>query len=99
MAFVETLPKRERSPVLKLWDMVKQMTDATSRDGMLIPLNMTAKLLSLSRTRIDQLVADGRLRRVTIDSHAFITENSLKEFASSERKHGRPLKVGFEDSK
>jgi hypothetical protein len=95
--FAEAYPKREKSKLARLWDMVSQMTDATSADGMLIPLSMAAKLLDLSRSRVDDIVRDGRLRRVTIDSHAFITENSIREFASVERKAGRPVKVGFKE--
>jgi hypothetical protein len=75
-----------------------QMLDENSDQGMLLPVMTTAKLLNLSRTRIDELCADGRLRRVVIDNHVFVGVKSLKAFAEVERKLGRPLKVDFKNS-
>lgn len=89
------MPKREKSKLVRLWDMVFQMLDENSEQGMLLPVMTAGKLLNLSRTRIDQLCKEGRLCRVVIDNHVFIGSKSIKAFADLERKTGRPLKVEF----
>jgi hypothetical protein len=91
--FVEALPKREKSKLARVWDMLKEMKAAVDAEGQLVPVNLTCKLLDVSRTRIDQFCAAGRLRRVTIGDHVFITEKSIVECARDERKSGRPLNV------
>jgi len=85
------MAKREKSKLAKVWDLVKQLRAATEEEGALIPVMLAAKCLDLSRTRIDDICRDGRLRRVTVDGHVFITEKSIVEFAKVERKNGRPL--------
>jgi len=95
--FVEALPKREKSKLAKVWDMVNHLKEAQARQGTLLPLTLAAKALDLSRTRVEQVVADGRLKRVEVDGHVFLTLDSVIEFASTERKNGRPLK--YLDSK
>ena len=92
-SFVEALPKTEKSRLVKVWDLFKQMKEISGTEGDLLPLMFAAKLLDLSRTRMDQLIADGRLKRYSLDGHVFITSNSIVEFAKTERKNGRPLKV------
>jgi hypothetical protein len=91
--FVEALPKREKSKLVRVWDTLKEMAAVVEREGNLVPVNLTCKLLDVSRTRIDQFCAAGRLRRLTIAGHVFITENSIIECAQDERKGGRPLNV------
>jgi hypothetical protein len=68
------------------------MEEISKTDGNLIPLTLAAKCLDLSRSRVDDLVRDGRLKRVDIDGHVFLTENSIVECAKIERKNGRPPK-------
>jgi hypothetical protein len=89
--FVEALPKREKSKLVKAWELLGHLREATEREGALVPVMLGAKCLDLSRTRIDSICADGRLRRVEVDGHIFITESSIVEFAKTERKNGRPL--------
>lgn len=91
--FVAALPKREKSKLAKAWDLMRQIRHYTDEDGSLVPVMLAAKCLDLSRSRIDSICADGRLRRVEIDGHVFITENSILEFGAMERKNGRPLKA------
>ncbi len=91
--FVEKLPKREKSRLAKAWDLFERMKAETAVHGQLVPLVLTAKLLNVGPSRIDQFVRDDRLTRVEIDGHVFITENSIVEFAKIERKNGRPLKL------
>ena len=91
--FVEALPKREKSKLSRVWDILKEMKAATDAQGQLVPVNLTCKLLDVGRTRVDQFCAEGRLIRVEVAGHVFITENSIVELAKSERKHGRPLNI------
>lgn len=91
--FTAAMPKPEKSKLAKCWALLQRMNEISKTEGDLVPLMLGAKCLGLSRSRIDQLVADGRLRRYTIDNHVFLTENSIVEFAKLERKEGRPLKV------
>jgi hypothetical protein len=91
--FVEALPKREKSKLARVWDMLREMKAAAEEDGQLVPVNFTCKLLDVGRTRVDQFCADGRLRRVEVAGHVFITENSIVELAREERKHGRPMNL------
>lgn len=91
--FVEALPKREKSKLAKAWDLFKEIKAVSATEGVLLPVNLTCRLLDLSRTRIDELCTDGRLRRIKIAEHVYITENSILEHARDERKNGRPLKL------
>jgi hypothetical protein len=90
--FVEGMPKREKSKVAKIWELFAFMKSVSQTEGELVPLTMACKLLDVSRSRIDQFVQDGRLKRVEFDGHVFITENSLVELAKVERVNGRPAK-------
>jgi len=91
--FVEQLPKRQKTKLVQVWELVQQMSEVIKTEGALLPPMLVAKALDLSRTRIDELCQDGRLKRMTIDGHVFITENSLVAFAKEERKNGRPLNL------
>ena len=91
--FVEALPKREKSELSRVWDLLSEMKAATDREGQLVPVNLTCQLLDVGRTRIDQFCAAGRLRRVVVAGHVFITEKSIVECARDERKSGRPLNI------
>lgn len=91
--FTATMPKREKSRLVKCWELLQRMKQISATEGDLVPLMMGAKLLGLSRSRVDDLVRDGRLKRYDIDGHVFLTENSIVECAKVERKHGRPFKV------
>jgi len=91
--FTAAMPKREKSRLVKVWELLGRMKQISETEGDLVPLMMGAKLLGLSRSRVDDLVRDGRLKRYEIDGHVFLTENSIVECAKVERKHGRPFKI------
>jgi len=91
--FTADMPKREKSKLVKCWELLQRMKAVSATEGSLVPLMMGAKLLGLSRSRVDDVVRDGRLKRVEIDGHVFLTENSIVEFAQVERKSGRPPKI------
>jgi hypothetical protein len=91
--FVEELPKREKSRLAKLWDHLAEVRAIQREHGMPIPVKFAADLAGVSHQRIMQIVEDGRLVVIEMQGHRYITENSFVEWAKSERKHGRPLKV------
>jgi hypothetical protein len=90
--FVETLPKREKSKLAKLWDHLAEVRSVTAEKGPIIPQVMAADLLSLSRSRIGQFVDEGRLEAVEIHGVRYVTADSVEAYAKVERLNGRPLK-------
>lgn len=88
--FVEALPKRERSKLVKLWDHLKEIKAATAEHGVLLPQHYAADLLGVSRQRVHVLVNEGRLLTVEVGGLRYVTENSMRSYAESERKGGRP---------
>ncbi len=89
--FVEQLPKREKSKLRKLWDVIGEMSDLVEKEGMMIPAPMAAKALGISRQRLHVLVQERRLQVILFHGHHYITEKALVEFAKEERKTGRPI--------
>ncbi len=100
--FVQGLPKTKRSRIAQVWATVRRMQEANVQEGGLLPVAVAAKALNVTRSRVDQLVGDGRLRRFEVDGHVFISGRSVAEFAWNERKIGRPglgaspLKIGID---
>lgn len=90
--FVQQLPHREKSKLVKLWDHFAAVRMAMDQHGMLVPVKLAAELAGVSRQRIDELVERDQLVRIDLAGHPFITENSFVQWAKSERKNGRPLK-------
>jgi hypothetical protein len=88
--FVAALPKREKGNVAKMWDLLKEMRQTSATEGQLLPTRFAAKLIGVSQQRVDQLMDSGKLMRIDVDGHPFVTENSLVAFAKSERAAGRP---------
>lgn len=89
--FVANLPKREKGRVARALDLVKELGDITEREGPLVPLSLAARVLGISRARLQQLVAGERIPFVLVQSHYFITKAALIAFAETERKAGRPV--------
>jgi hypothetical protein len=89
--FVGSLPKKEKSKLVCLWESVTLFKDMIDQNGPPVSYALAAKLLGLSRQRVAQIVASGRLKIITSpDGKSVITGNSLVEFARQERKEGRP---------
>lgn len=93
MPFLDTLPKREKSKLSKLWDHFQEVKAATAEHGVLLPQHYAADLLGVCRQRVHQLVNEGRLVSVEVGGLRYVTENSMMAFANSERKAGRPPKI------
>ena len=91
--FVEELPKREASKFVRVWENFQELSRLSKTEGMLIPQAFAAKVLGVHRSRVFQLVEEDRLKVVVVNGERFVTENSVVEYAKSERKAGRPVKV------
>lgn len=89
--FVAELPKREKSRLQLFWDRFKEVQALVAEKGTIVPPVVAAELLGISRQRVHELMQDGRLERVEWRGQVFITEHDLVEFASAERKAGRPM--------
>jgi hypothetical protein len=91
--FVETLPKREKSKLRKLWDELEDLRRVSAERGNLLPPAFVAELAGVSRQRIHELMGKGILERVEVNGRPFVTEGSLREWMSEERRVGRPPNV------
>ena len=91
--FVEGLPKREKSKLAKIMDLFNEARALSDVKGMLVPMAFAAKIVGVSRQRIDELCQKGQLERFYLGQQPFVTEASLIAWGQSERKAGRPLKL------
>lgn len=91
--FVDALPKRERKRVATVWERWEDCKLAMASKGTLIPATLAAALGDVHRSRIPQLCDAGKLERVVIEGHVFVTEASFLEWVRGERKTGRPFKA------
>lgn len=87
------LPQREKSRWAKALDAWNEYKAASSEHGGVVPVTLAAELGGVSQQRIHQLMHTGQLVRVDFGSHVCVGENSFVEWAKSERKGGRPLKL------
>jgi hypothetical protein len=78
-------PARKRSPL-------REMIDAISVHGPLLPQGFMHIALDMSRQRVHQLIADGRIATIHVAGKQFIPLAALDVFLSEERKTGRPAK-------
>jgi hypothetical protein len=91
--FVQGLAKREKGKLENLWEVLKRAKEIAEEKGMLLPARFAAKLLGVSQQRVGQLMDSGKLERVELNGHPFVTESSVTDYAMSERKAGRPVKI------
>lgn len=94
--FVETLPKREKGKLAKMWDHFNEIRAAMAANpemGMLVPQHLAAELLGVSKQRIWVLANEGRFECVHLGGQRLLSERSIIEYAKAERKGGRPCKV------
>lgn len=90
--FVAAMPKREKTRVQKVLEHFQTIKEISAKKGLLIPARLAAKMLDVTPQRINELMNNGTLERIEVDGHPFVTEDTVIEFASSERKSGRPSK-------
>lgn len=91
--FVGELPKCEKSKVAKLWDRLEEMRGLVEKHGVPVPVALAAEMLGVGRQRVYDLIKSGRFIGIEWEGHVFVTEESVIEYAQSERRVGRPLKI------
>jgi len=89
--FVSDLPKREQKKVSSVWDELEIIASLVKENGPPVPHSMCALALGVSKQRIYQLVESGRLKTMEYGGQKHVSRNSLYEFATQERKAGRPV--------
>jgi len=87
--FVQSLPKREKSKLVKVWEHFKLLRLVAKQKGMLIPQHYAAEVLGVSRQRVHVLVNEGRLESVDVGGCRYVTEDTVVAYAQAERKAGR----------
>lgn len=65
---------------------------AVREHGPIAPCGMVAAFLDVSRSRVYQLISEGRLAAVTVNGQRYVPVAALELFATEERKVGRPFK-------
>lgn len=89
----EVTSKREKARLVESWDIFDEVTRACKTKGALVPYKVASIVLKISVTRIDELANNERLERINLFGHRFVTEESVRAFATMERKSGRPVKA------
>lgn len=89
--FYAALPQREKSRVATLWDELTKLSAVAREHGAYLPSSVAGDLLGVSSQRVSELMSNGRFETVTIGSRRFVLEKSIREFAASDRKNGRPF--------
>jgi len=89
--FVAEMPRAEKREAKGMWERYKELSSLAQVHGMLMPPWMASKLLDVSQQRVSELMADGRLQRIEWEGRPFVTENSVVDYAKTERKAGRPV--------
>ena len=90
--FVSELPKREKSKYAKFRERYAAYKAFIEENGMVVVIPVAAKLAGVGGQRIRDLMEEGRLKVVKFEGRYYVTEDSLVEYMSSERKSGRPSK-------
>ncbi len=90
--FVADMPKKEKSRRVQVLEQFAAYKATIEKSGFPIPQVLAAKIAGVTKARIGELIKLKRLQVVELDGHVFVTENSLVEYASGERKAGRPSK-------
>jgi len=91
--FVKELPfrsgRRARSPSCG----TDEIAAVEQRKGKLIQVSFAADLMSVHRSRVHQLMDVGKLEKVEVNGHPYVTVQSVVAYCETERKAGRPPKV------
>ena len=91
--FVAQMPKRQKTRLQRVWDILGEYRSTIEREGNLVPASLASALLDVSHQRVMQLCNLGKLRRVEVAGHVYVTEQSVLDLAKMERKAGRPMKI------
>lgn len=90
--FVSDLPAWHKTRLGAFVSSMEAIRRATKENGLLVPPALAAGILNVSPQRVNELINDGRLKRIEIGGKPFVTENSMEAFVREERKNGRPYK-------
>jgi excisionase family DNA binding protein len=90
--FVAEMPKRQQGFLRTMWEVLGELSELQKTVGGCFPISLAADALGVSRSRVHQLIQDGRLEAHRMGSQLFVTHVSLIEFAKVERLTGRPSK-------
>ena len=93
--FLDGVPKREKTRVGKLLDVIAEIERVQLERGPVISQHVVADVLGLSPQRVSNLVSEGRLDSVRIGETRFVFLESFRDFAKKERPPGRPRKNLF----
>jgi len=71
-------------------DQIRAFREMTSRDGGLLPFATAAKLLGVSKQRVNELVTEGTFKPVEFAGKKWLSANQIEEFIKLKREPGRP---------
>jgi len=95
---VGELPKREKSKVGKMLDVISDFERVQCERGPIISQHVIADVLGVSRQCVNQWVNQGRLESVQIGETRFVFIASFREFAKRQRVVGRPPKSKLQET-
>ena len=77
-------------PIKRLLELFHKLREINSRDGGLLPYATAAKIMGLSKQRVNALVAEGTFKPVEFAGKKWLTANQTEEFIKLNREPGRP---------
>lgn len=72
---------------------VKEIEATVEKHGELLPASSVAALLGMSRSRIYQLIDEGKVETVELFGNTLVVIASVEAWMESEAKVGRPVKL------
>ena len=73
-----------------LLEMIRGFREISNRDGGLMPFATAAKLLGVSKQRVNDLVTEGTFKPVEFAGKKWLSANQIEEFINLKREPGRP---------
>ena len=102
-AFVDGLPKREKTRLAKLWEVVKEVTALQEEHGPIINQAMVAAVLGVSKQRVAQLIDQGMFQCVPMAGTRMVTLRSLEAYCTQADRttgsRGLPEKFNYQNAK
>jgi len=77
-------------PLKFLLDQIRAFREMTTRDGGLLPFSTAARIMGLSKQRVNALVAEGTFKPVEFAGKKWLTADQIEEFIKLNREPGRP---------
>ncbi|MGO8839094.1 MAG: hypothetical protein ACLQAH_17190 [Limisphaerales bacterium] len=74
----------------QLLNVIQVLRGINEREGGLLPFSMAAKLMGISKQRVDALVAEGTLKPTPFAGKKWLSVNQIEEFVKLTREPGRP---------